>query len=931
VAFGLDYDTYSSTASFLDYDLDGDLDIFLLNHAVHTQESFGHANLRNKKSYESGDRLLRNDGNKFIDVSDSAGIYGGLNGYGLGISVADFNQDGYPDIYIGNDFHEDDYYYLNNGDGTFTESLKEYFGHISRFSMGNDAGDINHDGYPDLISLDMLSEDEKVLKSSEGDEDFNIMRLRIERYGYHYQYSRNMLQMNSGNGAFKETALLSGVSATDWSWGALFADYDLDGNQDLFISNGIPRRPNNLDYIKFVSNDQVKNKIDETKLVDQQALDLMPSGAVHNYIFKGDGAMSFEDMSEDWLENETLFSTATAFGDLDNDGDLDLIVNNINEKASVYINQTNGKSNYLKIKFDFKTPNLLGIGTKVYAYNQGELQFKELYNVRGFQSSSEPIVHFGIGQSTTIDSLIVIWPDGTYQKTYNIPVNQTLNLSPVNPKQYVYQKKQEKRIWFKLVENNLGIDFEHREDRYVDFDRQKLMPYQISDRGPATAVGDINGDGLDDVFFGGSKYKPSQWYLQSDGEFQPEFKPGIQKDSINEEVVAYIADFSGDHKNDLLVGTGGADFFNKMKPLEDAFYIQADDGFVKEQLPIAHENTSVIAPNDFDHDGDLDVFLGSQAVSNDFGKLPDARMLVNNKGKFSALDLEEFNSLGMITDATWHDFDEDGWEDLIIVGEWMSPRFFRNNEGELEKAIVLDEEVTGLWQNITPFDIDHDGDLDYLIGNWGLNSKYKASIDSPMKMYYADFDENGSTETILTIEKEGEYYPLLGLDELSSQLIHLKKKYTSYSDFAGQPIHKIFNKDVLGKATLLEVNTLASGYLKNLDGNFEFFPFPKELQIAPIMDFATFDFDGDGLQEALAGGNYFGLKPIHGRLDAFPGAVIEDEERFIYGDELGIDFGHKSVRKLDLIHVKNLAYLLVTFNNDKSQLYSIPAVDGKSQ
>ncbi|MEN8788740.1 MAG: CRTAC1 family protein, partial [Flavobacteriaceae bacterium] len=413
--YGLDFDTYSSSAAFLDYDLDGDLDLYLLNHAVHTQESFGKADLRFSRHYQSGDKLLRNDGGSFKDVSEEAGIYGGVNSYGLGVAVSDFNQDGFPDLYIGNDFHEDDYYYLNNGDGTFKECLKEYFGHTTRFSMGNDVSDINHDGWPDIMSLDMLPEDEKVLKSSEGDDDVQTQKLRVDLFGYHYQFTRNMLYLNAGGRHYTETALQSGVAATDWSWSALFADYDQDGEQDLFIANGIPKRPNDLDYIKFISNEQIKKKINNTRLVDQQALDMMPSGAISNYYFSGGPQGDFVNKSASYIKQDTLISGATAMGDLDNDGDLDIITNNINTPASLYINKTDDSASYLKLKFNYRSPNKIGIGTKVYSYHDGILQYKELYTVRGFQASSEPILHFGYGKEKMVDSLRIVWPDKTSQ------------------------------------------------------------------------------------------------------------------------------------------------------------------------------------------------------------------------------------------------------------------------------------------------------------------------------------------------------------------------------------------------------------------------------------------------------------------------------------------------------------------------------------
>jgi hypothetical protein len=922
--YGIDYDTYSSSAAFLDFDLDGDLDIFLLNHAVHKRESFGHSDLRLKRTYETGDKLLRNDGDKFTDVSEEAGIYGGINGYGLGMGISDFNQDGFPDIFVGNDFHEDDYYYLNNGDGTFNESLKKYFGHTTRFSMGNDVADINHDGMPDLISLDMLPNDEKVLKSSDGDEDISILRLRTEQYGYHYQFSRNMLQVNLGEGKFSETALLSGVAATDWSWSALFADYDQDGEQDLFISNGIPKRPNDLDYMQFVSSEEVKGKIDATTLVDKQALELMPSGAIRNYLFKGSGNLAFDDKSNNLIPDELTYSTATAMGDLDNDGDLDLVISNINNSASLYINQTNETANYLKVKFNYAAPNTAGIGTKVFSYHNAVLQYKELYTVRGFQSSSQPIIHFGYGNIEKVDSLRIIWPDNSTQIIMDISVNQLLTVSPDKTTLFNYQqlKFQEKPL-FELMENNLGIDFEHIEDRYIDFDRQKIMPYRVSDRGPATALGDINNDGKDDIFFGGSKYIPSQIYLQKDSTFERARIPEIEKDSIKEDVAAIIADFNDSGKSAILVGSGGADFYNQMKPLLDSYYKRSDSSFTDGILPEYFENASVMVAEDYDKDGDLDVFVGGLSVSNDFGNIPNSYLLNNENGKFSIVENLALQKTGMVTSAVWSDYNADGEIDLIVVGEWMSPKFFKNQGGILIEDNLLKEDLNGLWQAIVPYDIDMDGDIDYVLGNWGLNSKFKASVRYPMKMYYDDFDNNGSTETVLAIEKDGKYYTLEGLNDLSGQIVSLRTEFSKYEDFAGKTVEEIFGGKELKAATLLEVNNLSTGFLKNENGEFHFYPFPEAMQLSPVKALIVYDFDKDGIDEVLAGGNYFGVKPFHGRFDAFPGALIMNETDIILGHKIGLALTNKSVRSMNIISINNNEYLLVTINNDKAQLYKL--------
>ncbi len=922
--YGLAFDSYSSSAAFLDFDLDGDLDIYLLNHAVHTQESYGKAEVRRKRSYETGDKLLRNDGQTFTDVSEEARIYSGVNGYGLGVAISDFNQDGYPDIYVGNDFHEDDYYYLNNGDGTFTESLKRYFGHTTRFSMGNDVADINHDGWPDIMSLDMLPEDEKILKSSEGADDVQTQKLRTEQFGYHYQYARNMLYINNQGSTYTETALLSEVAATDWSWSALFSDYDQDGQQDIFISNGIPKRPNDLDYINFVSNEQIQKKINSTKLVDQQALGMMPSGAVANVAFKGKSGLKFENMSGQWIANDTIISGASALSDLDLDGDLDIVTNNSNDYASLYINQTNTKANYLKLKFNYTQTNRNGIGTKVFSYNNGVLDYKELYTVRGFQASSEPILHFGYNQSETVDSLKIVWPNQTYQVIKNIRTNQFLTVRPENTKPFDYSVLQPKDAHiFEKVANNLGIDFLHKEDSYTDFNRQKLIPYQISDRGPATAIGDIDNDGRADIFFGGSKFIPSTIYVQKDSSYIRKEIPSISKDSIKEDVDAYIADLNNDGMNDLILGRGGADFYNQMKPLLNEYYIQNDSSFVTMDFPESFENLSIILANDVDKDGDEDLFIGNQSVSNDFGRLPKSLLLQNNNGKFEIIPNKVLETIGMITDACWSDFDNDGAKDLIVVGEWMAPKFFKNNNGTLTQLDTGVNNLKGLWQSLMPFDIDKDGDVDYLTGNWGTNSKFTASQKYPLKAYYGDLDDNGQTETIIAVQKNGKYYPLEDLNQLSSQIISLKKKYPDYKSFAGKTLNEVFDHNSLKNVTTLEVSELRSGYLRNDMGTFTFVPFNNELQVSPITAFINYDFDTDGQQEVLVAGNYFGVKPFQGRLDSFTGALIKDENNILLGHTLGLDLTQKSVRNLDIITLNKKPYLLVTMNNDKAQVYNL--------
>ena len=923
--YGLNFENYSTTVAFFDYDNDGDLDMYLLNHAVHTQNSFGKASIRNNRNDKSGDKLLRNDGDVFTDVSKEAGIFGGTNGYGLGIATHDFNNDGFIDIYVSNDFHEDDYYYLNNGDGTYTEQLKKYFDKTSRFSMGSDVADLNHDGYTDILSLDMAPENEKVLKASMGDENIEMLNMRTQKLGYHYQYARNMLQINNGTN-FSETALFSGLSATDWSWSALFSDFNQDGEQDVFISNGIPNRPNDLDYIKYVSNDQITASLNKSNLVDNDALNLMPSGAVSNYIFEGQENLSFKDQSGNWINKDTLISNGSAYADFDNDGDLDLVTNNTNAPATFYKNTTDTTASYLKLKFNYTKGNQFGIGTKVISYQNGIKQYKQLFTSKGFQSSSEAIVHFGYGTTKKVDSITVIWPDNTIQTIANVKTNQTLAIKPLQNRLAVdYANLFPKtEPWLTRIDSIKGLNFKHQENNYIDVNRHKLIPYQISDRGPATAVGDINNDGKDDIFFGGSRNQPAQLFIQNTNGFKRESLDIFEKNRLSEDMSAVIADFNNDTKNDLFIANGGGEYTGKSKPLLDKLYTNIDGLSFKESiLPNYFEHASVIKPFDIDNDGDLDVFIGNYVDTQNFGKSPKSYILVNEKESFSSIEL---GNLGMITDAIVTDFNNDKQLDLIVVGEWIQPTFLQNNNGNFKDvtSTFVKENLSGLWQSITAFDIDNDGDEDYILGNFGLNTKFKASQKFPMKMYLGDFDNNKITETIVAIEKNGNYYTLQGLDELAGQLNYLKKKFTTYKSFAGLTVEGIFGEEILKNTELLTVTTLASGYLKNENGNYAFQPFTDvSLQLAPITEILKYDFNADGKDDILLVGNYFGIIPFHGKFDSFSGAIIQSNGKIISAKEAGINFFGKAVKSLNIIKFEGSKYLLVTINNDKIQVYKL--------
>lgn len=927
--YQLDFQTYATQASFFDYDNDGDLDMYLLNQAVHTKDVYGKASIREKYHKKAGDRFLKNENNIFIDVSNEAGVYGGINGYGLGICTADFNNDGFTDLYISNDFHEDDFYYVNQGDGTFKESIKQHFGHISRFSMGSDASDINNDGYYDLITLDMLPASEKVLKTSVGEDNSDIHNLKVQNLGYHYQFARNMLQINKAGNHFSETALLNGVAATDWSWSPLFADFNLDGVQDLFISNGIPKRPNNLDYIKYVSNNEINTQLKNKTILNKDVISKMPSGAYQNFVFEGTSSLQFKNRSKDWLPTNLSFSNGSAYADLDNDGDLDIVSNNINKTAFIYEN-TNTENYFLNFKLKFEGKNKFAIGSKILIFEKNKIQYKQLFSSKGFQSSSELILNFGFTNDTKIDSALVIWPDNTFQKLENITTLDTLlTIHPKkNRKDVVYANvfgKTKKR--FKKIEDNLGINYAHTENNFIDFNRQKLIPYKISNKGPAIAIGDINNDGKDDIFFGGSKNQEAQLFIQDKSTFKIKKDSTFTKDKKTEDVCALIANFNQEKGKDIVVASAGGEYFNKAKPLLNRFYINKGDGsFTKStNFPEVFENTSVIKMADIDGDNDLDLFIGNYTSSNNFGKLNNSYLLENTPNGFVSIETPDFNALGLVTDAVFSDYDNDGDDDLIVVGDWMAPTFFKNDSGHFSKVIDnTHNKLNGLWQTIAPFDIDNDGDVDYILGNWGENSKFKASKDYPLLMYYGDFDENGITETITAIEKDGKYYTNLGLDELSNQLEFLKKDFPSYKAFAGKKVNEIFTDKTLSKASYVyKVHELASGYLENNGNSYQFVPFNKKMQVSPITNTLIFDFDKNGKEDILLAGNNFGTTPYHGRLDGFSGALISNKTNIKYGYEIGLNLAHKQIKSMNIVEVNNKNYLLITINNAKAELYEI--------
>ncbi len=887
--WGLDIQGYNTQAVFFDYDKDGDLDMFQLQHSTHQTASYGNSSLRDTYSEISGGKLFKHEGNHFLDVTKGSGIISSALGYGLGVGAADINHDGFDDLYVSNDFHENDYYYVNQGNGTFKEMSSVAFGHESKFSMGNDIADINNDGWLDVMTVDMLPADEKVLKSSLGDDPLDIYSF-LRKFGYANQYARNCLQLNIGRGMkFADIALYSGVAATDWSWSPLIADYNLDGKIDLFISNGIKNRPNDLDYIKFISNLSANNPAGGPREHDKEILAHLPPGKWHNYIFEGTDSLIFKDQSIAWGFGDATLSQGAAYADLDGDGDLDLITNNMNEPAGIYKNnarELNPANHYLRLKLIGEQSNKFSIGAKAFLFSQGDVYFKQVQTTRGFMSSGEPVLHFGLGERKIIDSLLIIWPNNYSQLLKNIHCDSLLTIQYthagnqllLNQRDYLaHSLHSSDNPILSDISEKLGTNFKHEEDDFFDFNDQWFIPHELSTQGPKIAVGDVNRDGLEDFFVCGAKNQAGSIFLQQkNGAFKISSDSTVfVQDKNNEDVDALFLDADRDGDLDLYVVSGGNVYSGITPLLNDRLYL--NDGhahFTRSKgLPDMYENKSVVRSADVDHDGDLDLFIGGRSISKNYSKTPTSYLLLNDgKGKFSFSTEPISNSLqhlGMVTDASWVDVDHDGWLDLVIVGEWMKPTLFKNNHGTLVKSELTknDDALTGWWCSMKSADINGDGFDDLLLGNYGLNSKLTAKEGYPLKMYSKDINHIGKDDQIVAIAKGTQYFPFLNKEDIERQLPYIRKKFLDYGSMAGKTIEEIFGEK-LDSAKVFSASTLASTLLLN-DGKGHYIPMPlpASFQWAPIFSFEVGDFNGDGVKDILAGGNFFGTTPFEGRYD----------------------------------------------------------------
>jgi enediyne biosynthesis protein E4 len=926
---------YTTHAVFFDYDRDGDLDLYILNNSYQAIGSFNlMKNERTKRDSLGGDKLMRNEGTHFVDVSNDAGIFGSVIGFGLGAAVGDVNGDGWPDIYISNDFFERDYLYINNQNGTFRESLTEHMKSISGASMGADLADINNDGLPDLFVTEMLPQTNSRIKTVTTFENWDRYQYGVKN-DYYHQFTRNTLQVNQGETKFSEVGRLAGVEATDWSWGALMFDMDNDGLKDIFVANGIYQDLTNQDYLQYISNEEVVKSIVSDKGVDYRKLvDLIPSAPVPDFAFKNLGNLDFINRADEWGLGEPNFSNGSAYGDLDNDGDLDLVVNHVNAPVSIYRNNSeviNPNSKFLKFILRGINQNTNAVGTQIKIFHKDKQFYIENFPNRGFESSVDPRPNIGIGEIDTVEMIKVCWPDGRFTILQNVAANQTLLLDQATA---IKDSSQASGFQTQIFKPSKPlINWSHLENDFVDFDRDKLIYHMLSSEGPAVAVGDINNDGLSDIYLGGAKnYSGTMLRQTLSGDFEMTSNQPFTHDKVSEDVASIFFDADNDGDLDLYVCSGGSEFASVSDALSDRLYFNQGDGtYIKsnQMLPtVAFESTAVARAADFDSDGDMDLFVGIRSKLFGYG-LPVNGYLLENNGKGFFTDVSgstapALEKIGMITDATWADVDNDGDQDLIIVGEFMSVNVLINQNNLFIKQEL--DNLKGWWKRVKATDLDGDGDIDFVLANHGLNSRFRASKEKPVYMFVNDFDKNGTIEQILCTYNGNDSYPMILRHDLTAQIPSLKKKYLKYESYKNEKITDIFSENERQGSVNLEANEFRTGILINDGtGNFEFKPLPGRAQYSPMYAISVNDFDRDGIPDIILGGNLYRVKPEAGRYDASYGVFLKGTGYGNFKDIPGQISGltiEGEVREFAFMKINGRDYVIAIRNNDSPLFYT---------
>ena len=904
--YGIADTTHTTNAAFFDYDNDGDLDLYVL---VNEMDDTRFPNQFHEKvtdgSSKRNDRLYRNDFDAtkkhpvYTDVTTQAKIFD--EGYGLGINITDINQDGWKDIYITNDYLSNDLLYINNQDGTFTERAAEYFKHTSYSAMGNDVADINNDGLVDIIALDMMPATNHRKKMMTPANSY-ITYQNNDKFNYVYQYARNTLQVNQGKNPatgqpmFSEVGLLSGVAQTDWSWAPMVTDFDNDGLRDIIITNGFPRDINDQDFLAY--RDQVYSLMSKSTLVQY-----VPVIKLKNYAYRNKGNFQFEDVTDQWGITTLTTANGAAYADLDNDGDLDYIVNNINDSASVYLNNSiqlkPEESNYLRVKMQGSDKNLMGIGAWIeIEYGNGQQQVYEHTPFRGYLSTVEPIAHFGLGKTQKINRLKITWPGGKMQVLKDIKTNQVISLKESDATVQPAATRQPAKLLFTDITNQLNVSYKHEEIDFIDFNEQKLLPHKLSQYGPAIAVGDVNGDGLEDMFIGGSNQHKGKFLLQnSEGKFSvQDLLPGLDGTTkVFEDMGALMFDADNDADLDLYIVSGSYEFQLGSASLQDRFYLNDGKGHFtlsERALPKFLKSGSCVKAVDFDHDGDLDLFVGGRVEPNKYPMPVSSYILRNDtrngQVKFTDVTAQvapKLQNIGLVCDAIWSDYDNDGWQDLIIVGEWMPVTVLKNNKGKLEPLAQTGEMATktGWWTSITSGDFDNDGDIDYLVGNLGLNTLMQATEDKPVSIYAKDFNNDGFYDAIPTVyfpDKDGtlKEFPYNTRDDLAKQFIQTRQRFQNYTKFSEATINEILKPEEIKGALILKANWMKSSYIENKGGGvFAVRELPIQAQFAPVYGMVTEDYDQDGNLDVLIAGNDYGTEVSVGRHDALNGLLLKGD------------------------------------------------------